>query len=138
MSYKTRKRIARLLSIGSLAAFFLAFFSFMQVAFAADSVTADATGSINVQNWQVILGFLLPLATAVLLQQHWSSQLKAIVAFVFMVIVTSIGMFISGDFHDTHDWLTAVLAVFSASIVSYVGFWKPTGVAPTIERTTSV
>lgn len=97
----------------------------------------DATDSPNTENWQFILGALQPLVLSVILQSTWSRRLQAVVAFVFSVVATAVGMYLAGDFALGMDYVTGILAVFSSSIVAYYGFWKPTGVAPAIEAKTS-
>ena|GEM_PF-3081942 len=93
--------------------------------------------NINVQYWQVITGFVLPLVLSVIIQSGWSRAAQALAAFAFSVVVTVLQLWIYGQLDGFTDSAQAVLMVFASSIVFYQGFWKPTGVAPAIEEKTS-
>lgn len=90
-----------------------------------------------IQNWQVIVGFLSPLALSVIIQSKWPRKAQAVCAFAFCAAVTIIGAYLK----DEVDWanIPAMIGVvFVATIAAYHGFWQPTGVAGAVESKTNV
>ena len=96
------------------------------------------TRATNVQNWQLILAFLLPLLIAVINRRNWERSTKAVVMFVVALVATTITMYLNGDLDDVtaQTYVGKVLFVIVATIAFYNGLWKPTQVAPTIEDNT--
>lgn len=89
------------------------------------------------QNWQLIVAFLNPLALSVIIQSGWARKLQAVVAFAFCAVVTVVGAWLQG----TLDWTNvpaAVIFVFALTIGSYYGFWKTSGIAGRIETATNI
>lgn len=99
--------------------------------------TADQMGdSIPLQNWQLVLGFLLPLVVSVLTKQEWSSSIKAVAAFVISMVATLGTMILTGDLSGDFDVSTKMLQVFALTIPFYYGFWKPIGATEAIHDRT--
>ena len=90
----------------------------------------------NVAQWALIVGFALPPVLAVLMQTHWTTQVKSLVAFVVCAVAGLGTAFFAGELSD--DWVSSALIVLVTGISTYQGFWKPSGIAPTIEATTTV
>lgn len=94
-------------------------------------------------SWALILGVLTPLLTAVVQQPRWSPRLRAIASAVVSVVVGVLTVLANGV--DLSAWngdkaqitLGVVALVLVASNTAYKTLWKPTGVAPAIERATS-
>lgn len=83
-----------------------------------------------------IAGFVAPPIIAVINRRAWSSEVKGIVAFL-VCVVFAIG--VTWYWRPDLDWrnLRLVFAVvFSTAIVTYHQFYKPSGIAPSIERKT--
>jgi hypothetical protein len=95
--------------------------------------------SVAIEQWQIIIGFFLPLLLSLIIQSGFSRPVQAILAFIVSLVVTSVTMLIRGDLDafDATNYSAAVLSVFGFSIVFYQGWWKPTGIAPAIEERTS-
>lgn len=83
-----------------------------------------------------VIGFLLPNGIALLNQVSWSAQLKSIIAFVLCVLAAIITTWIKGDLNFT-DIVGSAGVIYTVAMASYVGLWKPTKIAPTIEAATS-
>lgn len=86
--------------------------------------------------WSLIVGFFLPIAVAVIMRRTWSDAVKAVVTFVACGVAAAGTAFFQGDFTGRR-FVSALLLVFVGTIVSFKGWWKPTGVAPSIEESTS-
>lgn len=90
----------------------------------------------NLTQWSAIVAFFVPLVVALLNQQKWSSQMKAIVFFVVAIIAAAGTAYFQGDLTGKR-WLDSALIVVPAAAAFYHGWWKPNGVAPEIEEATS-
>lgn len=91
-----------------------------------------------------IVGALLPVIVAVVLQQHWADGFKAVVTFILCIIAAVVTLWASGELDltsanfTTENLLATFLTIYAAAQVFYRGVWRPTGAAPAIESTTSV
>jgi len=93
------------------------------------SLTSDA------QLYAAVVGFFLPLAISVIQRQKFSTALQAVLGFL-CVAAASAGTTYFTDGFDGGNYVHALLIVFVATITAYHGFWKPTGVAPKVEKKT--
>lgn len=84
-----------------------------------------------------VLAFCLPPIIAVIVQSHWSSQIKGALAFAVCVAAALLMVLYEDSGLDWHDWRNASLVIFSAAMFFYHTFWKPSGLAPSIEKTTT-
>jgi len=91
----------------------------------------------NFQMWALIVGFLLPPALSIILQSRWSQQVQSIVAFLACLLAGAGTAYFQGDL-NFERWIEAALVILVTTISTYKGFWKPTGVAPTIEEGTNL
>ncbi|MFI1535588.1 hypothetical protein [Streptomyces anandii] len=90
----------------------------------------------DAQLWAAALGYLLPPLMAVVIQPRWSGPAKGL----FMVLVAA-GDGV-GTAYFTHEFdgrpiVTDVLIAAVAIGVAYHTLWRPSGIAPRIERATS-
>lgn len=90
----------------------------------------------DLEMWSLIIGVVAPLVYAIVQQPKWRPWLRALVTILLTLLVAAGTAYFNHDF-DGRSWLSSVLLVFVAAITSYHGLWKPTGIAPAIERTTS-
>lgn len=81
--------------------------------------------------WSGVVGFFLPILIATILRWRWSEQAKAAAAFVVCLIAATGTAYFSGNFAGA-DVVTAALIVVTIAQATYVGVWKPTGIAPAI------
>ena len=92
----------------------------------------------NLVMWNLIVGFVVPIVTAVVIRQAWQPGLKAIANFVIAAVAALGVVYFKGD-RDTSNKnaiISSVLLVVVTSIASYHGFLRPTQVAPSVERAT--
>lgn len=95
----------------------------------------------NLAMWNLIVGFLSATFVLPVIQQpHWSEGTRAVVTFVYSIVVGLGTAYFTGAFShltDVSAGVTSVLLTMVAAVASYKGFAKPTGVAPAIEAATS-
>lgn len=76
--------------------------------------------------------FILP----VIQQPGWSQKVRALVTFLYSLIVGALTAWFAGDL-DLANATESVLSVFVVAIAAYHGFAQPTKIAPAIENATS-
>lgn len=96
----------------------------------------DAGSMTNAAMWAGIVGFMMPVAISVVVQQAWSDAAKAVAAFGCCLLAATGTAYFSGLL-DVTDIARCFLIVWTLAIGTYYGFWKPIGVAPKIEAMTS-
>ena len=82
------------------------------------------------------VGFLAPLLVAFLNQEHWSTQTKQIVMVVTAVVLGVLTAAVQGKL-DLHNLAVTLPVVVAACQVAYTVLWKPTGIAPAVEKATA-
>lgn len=97
----------------------------------------DELGSPSIlENWQIILAFLLPLAISVVVKLDWEPWKKSLAAFLIALIATAVGTYLKGDIDSGTDIIANVLKVFALTIPFYYGLWKPLGATGEIHEKT--
>ena len=91
----------------------------------------------NLQMWALVAGFFLPPIQAILQQSKWPQRLRAVVNFAACAVVGAGVAYFQGDLTGRR-FVEAGLVVLVATIAAYHGTWKPTGIAPAIEKKTDV
>lgn len=91
----------------------------------------------NFQMWSMIVGFALPPVLAFIMQSKWSVQLQSFIAFLACLVAGAGTAILQGDL-TFERWVEAALLILVTTISTYKGFWKPTRIAPTIEKGTNV
>lgn len=91
----------------------------------------------NAQMWSLIAGFLSPLMISVVNQPHWPRPMKVAVQVVASVLIGLASAYFAGDFAGK-DVVTGILIAAVAAISAYKGVFKPSGIAPAVERSTAV
>lgn len=87
--------------------------------------------------WAMIVGFLLPPIVAVIQRPTWTASARTVITALVCLVVAFVTVFLQGNVHSGRQLVTTALLVLVTSIATYRGFWKPSGVAPVIERATS-
>lgn len=90
----------------------------------------------NAGLWAAALGYVLPLAIAFVNQPRWAAWVKGLL----MLVVASGDGLGTAYFNDSFHGKTVVSSVLIAAIaigVAYHTLWKPSGIAPALERATS-
>lgn len=90
----------------------------------------------EIDMWSTLVGFLMPALVAVINKYTWPSWLKGIVAVVSCIIAGGVTAWLSGDINGM-PLVKSILIVLVATLGSYHVWWKPTGIAPAIEKSTS-
>lgn len=96
----------------------------------------------DVGMWEVVVGFLSATFVLPVIQQpSWSERGRALVTFVWSVLVGLGTVFFTDGFRDVdtpREVAASILLVLVSAVASYHGFAKPTGIAPAIERATAL
>ena len=91
--------------------------------------------------WNLIVGFLSATFVLPVIQQpSWSTKTRAVVTFLYSIVVGLGTAYFTGAFSHVDDvraGVTSVLLTLIAAVSTYKGFAQPTGVAPAIEAATS-
>jgi len=88
---------------------------------------------MNIETYQVVIGFFLPVIISTIARPKWPKDLKYWVSFGVVFIVAMGEMYFSGKFILT-DIPGTVLAALAMTIGPYLIFWKPSGLAEKIEN----
>ena len=88
--------------------------------------------------WSGVVGFVLPPVLAVVMQARWRPEVKGLVAFAACLAAAAGTVWLRGDPGRGEDLTGSALLVFAGAIATYRLYWKPTGIAPAIERATDV
>ena len=91
----------------------------------------------NAAMWALIVGFFMPHVIAVVQQPGWSQGLRSVITFLASVGAAIGTVLIQHGGWNWHDWVSSTLLILVTAIATYHGLWKPTGVAPSIEASTS-
>lgn len=102
---------------------------------AATAAADDGQLTTNSQKWAFIVGFFLPLAIAAIKRRGWPMWLQSCFAFG-CVLLAAVGTAYWQSTLSWENWTSAALSILVATIVSYMGVWKPTGVADKIDKAT--
>lgn len=91
---------------------------------------------VTLQQWSIIVGFLMPAVIAIVNQSTWSKTLRGLVAFASSLVAAFVTTYLETGF-DTEDFVKSGIFVFGAAVVTYHTWWKPSTIAPRIEIATS-
>lgn len=95
----------------------------------------------DLQMWDLVVGFVsATLVLPVIQQPRWRQGTRALVTFLFCVVVGAVTAYLTGAFSSIHELrgaVSSVLMLLVTAIASYRGFAKPIGIAPAIEHATS-
>lgn len=87
--------------------------------------------------WATIIGFMLPALISFINQAKWSSQVKGVVALASSVVAGAGTAYFAGQW-NSEDVVRSIMIVLILSQVAYATFWKPTNIASSIERDTTI
>jgi hypothetical protein len=89
----------------------------------------------NVGRWSFLVGTFLPLAIATVNRQRWTSQAKGVMTFALSALAATGTSYFAGELTAT-DLVTSLLIILVSATVTYTTFWKPSGIAETVEERT--
>lgn len=99
---------------------------------------ADMAGPVTeFQKWNLLVGFVLPPLLAVVQQRHWPTYVRTAVCWVACAAAAVGTTYWQGTLHWS-SWATSALTIVVAATATYHGGWQPSGIAPAIERRTTV
>jgi peptidoglycan/LPS O-acetylase OafA/YrhL len=91
----------------------------------------------NLAMWSLLVGSLLPPVMSFIMQPGWSRKAQAFISAAICVLVGAITVYLAGDFKMGEELVTSILLVLISAQTTYRNFWKPTSIAPAIEKATS-
>jgi ABC-type transport system involved in cytochrome c biogenesis permease subunit len=98
---------------------------------ALDEAADEARRLAALENWQIILAFILPLILQQITSRLYKREHQALAAFAVSFVIVLVGMFISGELQQGGvNLVTTPLSVIVASIAFFKGFWRPLGATP--------
>lgn len=96
----------------------------------------DITQLSNMDMWSLVVGFALPPLIAFISSARWPSWARALAAVVVCLIGGGVTAAVSG-YYTGVPVLRAVMVTLVAALAFYRIFWRPSGIAPWIERQTT-
>jgi phosphotransferase system glucose/maltose/N-acetylglucosamine-specific IIC component len=85
----------------------------------------------------IVVGSLLPNLIAVAIQPGWRKEVRGLAAFGICIVAGTVVAVLQGEIGDGRTLAASVVGVLVTSQVLYTTLWKPSGIAPIIERATS-
>lgn len=76
--------------------------------------------------WNAIVAFVLPLVVAAIIAKPWENWLKITISVFASLIVAGVTASLSGDLGA--NLTRSILVVLFGAMVAYRSFWKPLGV----------
>lgn len=90
----------------------------------------------NAELWAAALGYVLPPVIAVVAQPRWSGTVKGLLMLA-VAVLDGLGTAYFNDQFGGKSIVTCMLTAAIAIGIAYHTVWKPSGIAPGIERATS-
>lgn len=90
----------------------------------------------NLQMWAIIVGALTPPLVAFVQQPRWPGWFRSTVMIGSAAVDGVVVAWLQGDL-TAHRFIDAALIAGVAIIAAYHGIWKPSGIAPKIEKASS-
>lgn len=98
-----------------------------------------ADGPLNVAEnpvlFAIVVGFVMSPVIDAIARRSWSSEVKAVFAFLWCAVVAAAQVYVLGQL-DRADWLRTFLIIFVAAIAFHRFYWKPSGISDAIDRAT--
>lgn len=92
---------------------------------------------IDVRVLALLAGVVVPLITAFVTQRKWSSAIKSFCTLILSVLAGAFAVAVQADGAIVlSTWVDGMFTSLTAAIVSYYGVWKPTTIAPLLQRKT--
>jgi hypothetical protein len=99
-------------------------------------IAATNDGLSNLAMWSLIVGALTPPLVAVIQRPKWSGTARTFFMLLAATVDGVVVAWLEGNL-DFARFTNSALVAGVAIITAYYGIWKPTGVAPKIEKATS-
>lgn len=94
------------------------------------------TDTTPLQNWQLLLGILLPLLIAWLLKSHWTRRTQSLIMIAVVLVTSAITMWLQGSLNDIDSttFVAKALELLVVTQAAYYGIWKPLGVSGAVQE----
>lgn len=98
----------------------------------------EASATVDLPTWNLLVGVLIPLLVGVLTKKVSSQGLKSVMNFGLSALTGASGAVIAngGNIPDLKAFVYSIAMTWGTAIVSYYGFTKPTGIADTVTEKT--
>lgn len=97
-----------------------------------DSMTNLLT---TLDRWSMLVGVFLPILIAAVNRHAWPGAVKLAVSVLLCFAASAVTVYLQGKWNG-HDWVGSLVLVATFAYASYHWAWKPSGVAPAVERAT--
>jgi hypothetical protein len=87
----------------------------------------------DLEMWSGLVGSLLPLVVAKVIATDWSSEAKAGAAMASSILAAMGTVWFQGEL-NVENVTRSLLIVFTLAVVTYNNYWKPSGIAATLNR----
>jgi hypothetical protein len=92
---------------------------------------------MDINQFDLAIGaVVLPIAISIVNQRHWPAQLKGLIALLICALYALFILVMRGSL-DWGNWRDVLLQTTAAAFIAYNMFWKPSGIAPAIEKATT-
>jgi len=91
---------------------------------------------MNLAEWSALVGALMPALIAVVNQPHWPPWARAVMTVLSCIVAGGITAAVEGRFTGV-GLVESVGVVLVAALAAYRWWWKPSGIADTIETRTT-
>ena len=97
---------------------------------------ATTVVSVDLIEVSAMIGAALPVAAAVLKQDHLSRRTNTVIAVALAMVAAVVTL---GARHqlDFGNLAASFTAIYTTAVAFYHGLWKPTGIAPAVQTKTS-
>lgn len=90
----------------------------------------------NAQMIAVVIGFLSPPVLALIQQTPWKAPVKAVVTFLWAVVLGVVTTYFAGDWTGKNV-IAVILVILTTAVATYQGWWKNFTWMHAVERKTS-
>jgi hypothetical protein len=98
------------------------------------AAVGDTHLHLNPQLLTYATGLIIPLVVGLVTKWHASSGLKAWANVILSVIAGALNVALTSNGDVLLSaWVTGIVQTLVVSVASYYGFWKPTGIAQTVQ-----
>ncbi len=87
--------------------------------------------------WNIVIGFFMPLVVALINQARWPATIKGLSSFAVCAAAAAVTVYVRGDW-GAETWLRTVLVIFLTAIATYRLWWRPSEIAPRVEQATTL
>lgn len=91
---------------------------------------------MNPETASALAGIVMPLVLSVIIQTGWSKAAQELAAFAACGVAAGVIAWLDGSLSGQTP-VEAFGILYAATRASYLALWKPTDIAPRIERATS-